>query len=105
MSTTTLVTVFGSLAFILLLACLIFFKIKIGRVDTKNPLDAMTRRNNIVIAVILLCFLIFLIGPYFLGRIDDPEIPGWKAALMIIALVSGGASVILLIFGSFRRKK
>lgn len=105
MSSTTLITAFLSLAFILLLAGLIFFKVKIGRVDTKNRLDSLNRRNNIVIAIILLYFLIFFIGPYFKGRIEDPEIAGWKSTLMIIACVSGGASVILLIFGGFRRKK
>jgi len=89
---------------VILLAGMIFLRVRIGKTRANNPMHHAARRNSIVAAFIILIFLMYWIHMFLSGRLIEEGIVGWKAVAAVIAIVMGALSIILLIVGTFRRK-
>jgi len=105
MPSSSILNVVAGFLVIMLLAGMIFFRIKIGRVGSRNRISAAYRRNNLVIAVIVLYFFLFLCSPFLRGGSENGGITGWKAIFAGITALVGIASVILILYGSFKKKR
>ena len=100
----TILTVVVSFFFVLLLAGIIFFKVKIGKIDRDDNLFHAARRNTIVAMVVVIAFLIYWFNTFLSGKFIDEGIIGWKVYVAGFAVITGIASAILLFVGIIRKK-
>jgi len=100
----TILTVLVSFFFLILLAGIIFFKVKIGKSNRNDDLFHAARRNSIVIMAVVIAFLIYWFNTFLSGKFVHEGIVGWKVYGAGFAIVTGIASVILLLVGIIRKK-
>ena len=94
---------FGFLV-IMLLAGIIFFRVRIGGGKPGNTESAAYRRNSIVVLFIILFFFIVWFSRIMKG-LGAQEFQGGKLVLLIVTVLTGAASVALIVYGNFRKKK
>jgi len=99
-----IITLVAGFFIVMLLAGLIFFKVRIGRGGSDDSLSHAARRNSIVAAFVVVAFLLYWFNMFMSGRLVKEGIVGWKVYVAGFAVLIGIASVILLIIGIARRK-
>ena len=85
----------------MLLAGMILLRVKIGRSKRNDPIAIATRRNSIVIIVIILVFLMVWLNSFSSGKLEQE---GVSDRTVIILAALGIGSVLLLLVVFFRRK-
>ena len=104
MATSALFSLVSSFFIILLLAGIIFFKVRIGKRNRNDESFHAARRNSIVSAVVVFAFLLYWFNTFVTGRLIEEGIVGWKVYAAGGAVLTGIASIILLIIGVIRKK-
>jgi len=99
--------VFG-FVIIMVIAFLIFFRIRIGSTgSTEGPdrIKSAYRRNNLVIVFIIVFYISYWFVKFSRGDYAGQDLSLWKLVGLGAVLMLGFASVILIVYGSFKRKK
>ena len=104
MTTSAIFSLVSSFVIVLFLAGIIFFKVRIGKLNRSDESFHAARRNSIVSAVVVFAFLLYWFNTFLSGRLIEEGIVGWKVYAAGGAVLTGIASVVLLIIGIFRKK-
>ncbi|MFC1553832.1 hypothetical protein ACFL7D_04275 [candidate division KSB1 bacterium] len=104
MSTFSYISLIGTFIIIMLLAGIVFFRVRIGGKRKDDPTIQSFRRNTFVILFIIVVFLLFWLNIFAEGRWIEYGITGWKVIAAGFIFATGIASVILIIIGLLRKK-
>jgi len=99
MNTFSIIYMVAGFIVVMLLAGMIFFRVRIGKTRANDSMYHAARRNSIVAAFVILVFLMYLLHIF-----TSDGLIGWKVIAAEIAAIMGILSIILLIVGAFRRK-
>lgn len=105
MDETMLVPFLGVFLIVMILSGMIFLRFRTGRADAESDLDRAYRRNNFVVAFIIVIFLFIFFAPLLDGSLEEHGIVGWRKVATGVTVLIGLASVVLLLIGSMRKRK
>ncbi len=105
MSIGTIVEALFGLIVVMGLAGIIFFRVKIGSTSSEDKIAGAYRRNSLVIAFIVVFFIFVWFTRITEQGLLEGQFQGMKALAIIGTFMIGIASVFLIFYGSFRKKK
>ena len=101
----SIIHIFFIFIIVMLLSGIIFLRVKVGRVNSKDTTTHSYRRNNLVIAFIVMYFLFYWYSIIRKGDFPEGGMGGWKGIASYAVILIGIVSLILIIISNFRRRK